>query len=315
MRIVLIILLSVVANSAKSQSPSILDLVVIGKDTIVASTHDMSIIVSHDGGKSWKTTERQLIKQLGLDGKRIWGIDSWIGIHERSYSRLFYSDDIGKTWKQIELNTNLFFAMEFIDVGGKLWIVDAQGELWEHKNTNVETSMSWKRRTSFNSEYRRGYDNASYGTKYFLAQWDSLYIVDVKTKVFFKNKIPFNVVQLSGWLNENEVFFITQKDSLYAYSLKSNSSKLIKVLAGFWSYTDCVHVKGNTYMLGRGDYSTDRKTRLIKINRNYLMTEISGLTGEDEDICYVDKYNRIWFGTTNGIFVLDTGKEIINKIF
>lgn len=314
MRSVLIVLFSLGTILAKSESTSILDLVVIGKDTIIASTHDMRIIVSRDGGKSWVTTEDILIKKLGLDGKRIWGIDSWIGIHERSYSRLFYSDDIGKTWKQIELNPESFFATDFLEIAGKLWIVDAHGDLWEHKITNVETSLSWKKRTSINCEFRKGYHNSVCGNKYLLASWDSLYETNVKSKTIVRSRIPFDIFKLAGYLNDKEVFFLTQKDSLYVYSIQNKKSVLLQVLKGFWSYTSSLKFKDDVYILGRGDYSQDRKTRLLKIKPDYSITEVSGLSGEDEDFSFVDRNNRIWFGTTNGIFVLDSTTEKIKKI-
>ncbi|MBS4064487.1 MAG: exo-alpha-sialidase [Chitinophagaceae bacterium] len=308
MRIVLIILLSVVANSAKSQSPSILDLVVIGKDTIVASTHDMSIIVSHDGGKSWKTTERQLIKQLGLDGRRIWGIDSWIGIHERSYSRLFYSDDIGVTWKQIELNTDLFFAMEFIEIAGKLWIVDDRGNLWEHRSTNVETSLSWKKRTNFD-EYNRGFDIYAVGNTYSKITSDTICLFNVKNKKYRKFSNPVKSTRLSLHLDTNTVFLITNSGAMVEVDLKTLKFSLVARIEDVKWLQSFLYVNSNFYILGSESKGNYEDAILTKINSKFETKRIEGLKGLDHDFCFIDKYKRIWIGTTKGMFVLEPGSE------
>lgn len=313
MRIVLIFLLSVFANSAKSQSPSILDLVVIGKDTIVASTHNMSIIVSHDGGKSWKTTERQLIKQLGLDGRRIWGIDSWIGIHESSYSRLFYSDDIGKTWKQIELNTNLFFAMEFIEVGGKLWIIDAQGNAWEHKTTNVETSLSWKKRTSF-GDYGFNLRVVAYKDSYLGIGNDSLWIYNVKTKTLEQRAHTLEYVRLAFYKDLNTLFVVNSDGRLFKMNLKTKLFEHVYKIEQYKWFNSLVLIEDSFFVLGLLDDGKQEDAVLTRINSKFESKKIEGLKGVDQDVCFIDKYKRIWIGTTKGMFVVVPGSDKCKQI-
>lgn len=313
MRIVIIILLSLFAKSAKSQSPSILDLVVIGKDTIVASTSGMSIIVSHNGGKTWATTERHLMKQLGLDGKRIWGVDSWIGIHERSYSRLFYSDDIGKTWKQIELNTDLFFAMEFIEIGGKLWIVDDRGNLWEHKNTNVETSLSWKKRTNF-EEYNSGFNNYAAGNIYSKITTDTICFYNVKSKKYKKYKNPVESKRLSLHLDSNTVYEITHYGLVFKVDLRTLKSSLVARIEDIKWLQSLLYVNSNFYILGSESNGNYEDAILTRINSKFETKMIEGLKGLDYGFCFIDKYKRIWIGTTKGMFVLEPGADRCKQI-
>ncbi|RXK61909.1 exo-alpha-sialidase [Lacibacter luteus] len=316
MRIVIIILLSLFANSAKSQSSSILDLVVIGKDTIVASTYDMSIIVSHDGGKTWITTERQLMKKLGLDGKRIWGIDSWIGIHERSYSRLFYSDDIGKTWKQIELNTDLFFAMDFIEIGGRFWIVDAQSDIWEHKVTNVETSLSWKKRTSFN-DFGRLSILSSYRDSYLKISGlgDSLWVFDTKAKKLIRSKSPIEDLELAVLLNNSIVYLLDGKDSqVFQFDLKEQKLNSITKVEGYKWFSSFSIVGNTLFVLGEGNDGRQDFTVLSMINSQGQLKIIDGVKGGDADVCFIDKYNRLWIGTTKGMFLLEPGSDKSKQI-
>lgn len=307
------ILLSLFFLSAKTQSPSILDLVVLGRDTIVASTHDMSIIVSHDGGKTWKTSERQLMKKLGLDGRRIWGIDSWIGIHERSYSRLFYSDDIGKTWKQIELNTDLFFAMEFVEIAGKLWIVDDWGNLWEHRNTNVETSLSWKKRTNF-EEYDRGFNIYAVGNTYSKITSDTICLFNVKSKKYSKYSNPVKSTRLSLHLDSTNVFEVTNSGAMIKVDLKTLKTYLVARIEGVKWLQSLLYVNSNFYILGSESNGNYEDAILTKINSKFESIKIDGLKGLDHDFCFIDKYKRIWIGTTKGMFVLEPDSDRCKQI-
>lgn len=56
-------------DSIHAKNIAVLDVVVVGKDTIIASTHDFKIIASYDGGKSWKEVHEELIKKLGKEEK------------------------------------------------------------------------------------------------------------------------------------------------------------------------------------------------------------------------------------------------------
>lgn len=313
MRLVIIFLVSLFAVSTKSQATSILDLVVIGRDTIVASTYDMSIIVSHDGGKSWKTTERQFIKQLGLDGKRIWGIDSWIGIHERSYSRLFYSDDIGVTWKQIELNTNLFFAMEFIEIAGKLWIVDDRGNLWEHRNTNFETSLSWKKRKNFD-EYDRGFNIYAVGNTYSKITSDTICLFNIKSKKYRKYSNPVKSRRLSLHLDSTTVYEVTNSGAMIKVDLKTLKTHLVARIEGVKWLQSLLYVNSDFYILGSESNGNYEDAILTKINSKFESIKIEGLKGLDHDFCFIDKYKRIWIGTTKGMFVLEPGSDRCRQI-
>lgn len=313
MRVVVIILFSLFTLLAKAQSPSILDLVVIGKDTIVASTYDMSIIVSNDGGKTWKTTQRQLMKKLGLDGTRIWGIDSWIGIHERSYSRLFYSDDIGKTWKQIELNTGLFFAMEFIEIGGRLWIVDDRGNLWEHRNTNVETSFSWKKRTNF-EEYNGGFDVYAVGDTYSKITRDTICLFNVKSKKYRKYINPVESTRLSLHLDSTTVFQVTNSGAMVKVDLKTLKISLVTRIEDVKWLQSLLYVNSNFYILGSESKGNYEDAVLTRISSKFEPKKIEGLKGLDHDFCFIDKYKRIWIGTTKGMFVLEPGSDKCRQI-
>lgn len=313
MRVVIIILFSLFSFLAKSQSASILDLVVMGKDTIVASTYDMSIIVSHDGGKTWKTTERQLMKKLGLDGKRIWGIDSWIGIHERSYSRLFYSDDIGKTWKQIELNTDLFFAMDFIEVGGKLWIIDAQGNAWEHKLTNVETSLSWKKRTNF-GDYGFNLHIMAYKDSYLGIGNDSLWIYNVKTKKLEQRSHTLEYLRLAFYKDLNTLFVVDSDGRLFKLNLSTKQFESIYKIEKYKWFNSLVFIEDSFFVLGLLDDGKQEDAVLTRINSKFESKKIEGLKGLDHDVCFIDKYKRIWIGTTKGMFVVEPGSDKCKQI-
>ena len=313
-RVFYFVMLFFSCNISQAESPSILDLVVIGKDTIVASTHDFKIIVSYDGGRIWETTKRELVKQLGLEGKRIWGIDSWIGIHEGNYSRLYYSDDFGRTWQKIILNPEIFFAMQFLEVNNKLFIVDAYGSLWEHKKTNVESSGSWSKITSYKSKYTRESMYAITKTRYSLMTRDSFFIYDFATKRTIQQEIFNKKIRAFCFIDNDSLAAIDYEGSFYKYSIRDQTYIKVMKIEGYRHLHDILFIDKFFFIIGTGNDAVKDYVLFSILNSVFQNEFIQGISGLDQDICYVDKYKRIWCGTTDGLFVLNPKEKIFKKI-
>jgi hypothetical protein len=88
----------------------------ISNDTIIGCKHGAGLILSKDGGKSWTELETNLLfDEVTLtDSGYLVGLDSWQGIHEPDYSRLYLSKDFGKTWHTFNLDTKKFFPFKII---------------------------------------------------------------------------------------------------------------------------------------------------------------------------------------------------------
>jgi len=99
--------------------PDVQDLLPIKGDTLIAVKGHGGLAVTTDAGKQWKSLHDQpqkpdflFIKYLTIDQHHVlWGLDSWVGIHEPSYSRLAYSTDFGQTWIRQAFDTHTFFPI------------------------------------------------------------------------------------------------------------------------------------------------------------------------------------------------------------
>jgi hypothetical protein len=103
-------------KSSTQDSPhAIRDLLAISGDTLIGAKWDKGIIITTDGGKTWtETASSTHLKKITIDDKGIlWGLDSWLGIHEPSYSRLLFSKDFGRSWTKIEFDVERFFPIAF----------------------------------------------------------------------------------------------------------------------------------------------------------------------------------------------------------
>lgn len=123
------------------------DLVPVSGDTLIAAKWFGGILRTIDGGKNWIEIETPSIKYLSVDNKnRIWGINSWVGIHESSFSRMFYSDDYGDTWERFDFNVNYFFPLKFSkEFNPAVQIVTWDGLVLEYKGGLPNDLASWKK--------------------------------------------------------------------------------------------------------------------------------------------------------------------------
>lgn len=88
----------------------------ISSDTIIACKYGKGLILSKDSGKTWMElkTEVPFDEVTIIDSGFLVGLDSWRGIHEPDYSRLFLSKDFGRTWQTFNLDTKRFFPLNIV---------------------------------------------------------------------------------------------------------------------------------------------------------------------------------------------------------
>jgi len=99
-----------------TKSNAICDLLAVSGDTLIGCKWDSGIIITTDGGKSWKEyATPEDFDKITIDNQgTLWGLDKWIGIHEGSHSRLYFSKDLGQHWEGTEFDVDEFFPVEFI---------------------------------------------------------------------------------------------------------------------------------------------------------------------------------------------------------
>ena len=109
-------LLSCKEKSELNSNFAINDLLPIYGDTLIAVRNKSGLLITINGGKNWEVlNDKVYFKKIIIDSKKVlWGLDSWIGIHEPSYSTLYYSKDFGKNWKEVKFNTEVFFPINIV---------------------------------------------------------------------------------------------------------------------------------------------------------------------------------------------------------
>ncbi|MDB5192497.1 MAG: hypothetical protein JWQ96_2060 [Segetibacter sp.] len=112
----------------------------ISNDTIIACKYGKGLILSNDGGKSWTELETNLLfDEVTLtDNGYLVGLDSWRGIHEPDYSRLYLSKDFGKTWKTFNLDTKTFFPLNIVsNPKEKLLVQTVDNKIYQLNGLNL----------------------------------------------------------------------------------------------------------------------------------------------------------------------------------
>ncbi|MBU6121325.1 WD40/YVTN/BNR-like repeat-containing protein [Hymenobacter siberiensis] len=122
---------------------AVYDLLPVSGDTLIAVKWHGGLALTTDAGLHWQSLHDQpqkhdflYIKYLTIDQHHVlWGLDSWVGIHEPAYSRLAYSADFGKTWKNIEFDTHKFFPYEFNSLPGEpLQVIAYDGKVHQMRD-------------------------------------------------------------------------------------------------------------------------------------------------------------------------------------
>jgi hypothetical protein len=114
-------------------------------DTIFACKYGKGLIFSTNKGKSWtQIADSILFDEITITNKGyLVGLDSWRGIHEADYARLFISKDFGKTWQTIPLNTKRFFPISIISLPHqRLQLQTVDNKIYELNGEDL--SKDWK---------------------------------------------------------------------------------------------------------------------------------------------------------------------------
>ena len=115
-------------------------------DTIIACKYGKGLILSKDAGLSWTELKTDLLfDEITLsDSGYLVGLDSWQGIHEADYSRLYLSKDFGKTWKIFNLDTKAFFPLHIVSTAKeKVLVQTVDNKVYQLNGQNLETDWTF----------------------------------------------------------------------------------------------------------------------------------------------------------------------------
>lgn len=128
----------------KRYPSSTYDLLPIAKDTLIAATQYNGLVLTTDAGKTWRELESPgRINELTLDNKgQLWGLKSWMGIHEADFCFLYFSNDLGESWLKFELDTKEVFPKTFYSQPRQpLRIEDYEGKIFQLEDAHPK--LSW----------------------------------------------------------------------------------------------------------------------------------------------------------------------------
>lgn len=137
--LIVIFVISCTEKVMTEESSSIADVLFLNDTVIICAKNNNEILLSKNGGNSWEAISKCNIDQLTIDEKgTIWGIKSWIGIHEPSTSELYYSNNLGRTWDVSTFNTKVFFPVSiFSDSYQKLKVLTFSNRVYELNENNI----------------------------------------------------------------------------------------------------------------------------------------------------------------------------------
>lgn len=118
----------------------------ISKDTIIACKYGQGLILSTDAGLNWTELKTNLLfdEVTMTDSGYLVGLDSWQGIHEPDYSRLYLSKDFGKTWQTFNLDTKSFFPLNIVSKPKeKVLVQTVDNKLYQLNGLNLKTDWTF----------------------------------------------------------------------------------------------------------------------------------------------------------------------------
>jgi len=128
----------------KKYPSSTYDLLPIKGDTLIAATQYNGLVLTTNAGETWNDAATPGgVWRLTIDNQgQLWGIKSWRGIHEPDLCILYLSQDLGKSWKKYELDTEKIFPKRFYSRRNQpLRIVDYNGQIFQLSQINPK--LSW----------------------------------------------------------------------------------------------------------------------------------------------------------------------------
>jgi hypothetical protein len=118
----------------------------ISNDTIIACKYGKGLILSKDAGHSWTELKTNLLfdEVTSTDNGYLVGLDSWQGIHEPDYSRLYLSKDFGNTWETFNLDTKTFFPLRIISIPKeKVLVQTVDNKIYQLNGLNLKTDWTF----------------------------------------------------------------------------------------------------------------------------------------------------------------------------
>jgi hypothetical protein len=118
----------------------------ISNDTIIACKYGQGLILSTDAGINWTELRTNILfdEVTMTDSGYLFGLDSWQGIHESDYSRLYLSKDFGRTWQTYELDTKAFFPLHIVSMPKEEVVVQTvDNKLYRLSGRNLKTDWTF----------------------------------------------------------------------------------------------------------------------------------------------------------------------------
>lgn len=228
-------------NKYKNNFNVINKVVEISKDTLIICKYIGGIGISTDAGETWKELSNSyFFDDIVFDkNKNLIAINHWVGIHERSYSKLFISKDFGENWEQIDFDIKKFFPVKIVSKNTQNLELMTYDSLI-YKLDGLDYKSDWKTskdRPHFNSNYEVFYDSDSLKFQYnshnyrFYSKFDQVNdIVKHNNKIYlsgsgdYKDERYTAIMSIVSDRNRIKEFFINEGS--YAYLTKSEFNNL-----------------------------------------------------------------------------------------
>lgn len=130
----------------------------ISSDTIIASKYGKGLILSKDGGKTWTELKTEILfdEVTIIDNGYLVGLDSWRGIHEPDYSKIYLSKDFGQTWQSFDLDTKRFFPLNIVSTPRqKLLVQTVDNKIYQLNGTDLINDWTFvKNATEIQNQYK-----------------------------------------------------------------------------------------------------------------------------------------------------------------
>lgn len=224
----------------------------ISKDTIIACKYGQGLILSTDAGLNWTELKTDLLfdEVTISDSGYLIGLDSWQGIHEQDYSRLYLSKDFGKTWQIFKLDTKIFFPLHFISKPKEKVLVQTfDNKVYQLNGLNLKTD--W---TLIKSVKPTDKENNKSALPFAIDDYN-----DHRIKLFNARNTPIDTLaildkcrQVNDMISTNKFVYIagtgyknSSDEETYAYFASYNKQNGLKqyVIPGHYAYLKKTHLE------------------------------------------------------------------------